>query len=521
MDKIDIYIQNIQENFIISHFLLCLLYLTVFIIIEDPSPESFVGQNSIPYLLIVLGTLILTPLYKSIINNKFKSAPKNRFAELLYITTVLAIVFLVISTLGHITQYRIILAVPVVLVALNCQLRASLFFAFALGLYIFIYDFWTGHHLILYKMDLMALTINITLAYTIGKITKKSRELIQKLTWEKTFSQNLLDNLPQAIIVSDQTGTIITFSNNSKITIDLPQDNITGLPEDELWEFLGIGEIFSNQQPIINKEIKYQDKYLLVNRSSLQISNDFRGNITILHDITEKREHEEKMKRTSTLSVVGELAAATAHEIKNPLTTAQGFIQHILLQPSKTMEEIKNHLELLLEEINRINRIITDFLKLAKPKKTELVVIDPNKLLQNTYELVEKEAKYRNLQLTWNTPVSLPPTYGDPDQLKQVLLNLIQNAIQACSLGGQVKVAAKPEQNFLLITVEDNGAGIPDELKEKIFQPFFTTKDMGTGLGLAISKRIIIEHSGKIMIEDSPLGGAMFIVKIPLFGSNN
>ncbi|NMB10523.1 MAG: hypothetical protein GX982_07525, partial [Tissierellia bacterium] len=273
-------------------------------------------------------------------------------------------------------------------------------------------------------------------------------------------------------------------------------------------------------QPVKNKEIKSRNRYLLVNKTGLYIDNNFVGTITLLNDVTEKREHEEKMKHASTLSVMGELAAATAHEIKNPLTTIQGFIQFFMQQPAKKVCEVNSHLELLLDEIERINKIITDFLKLARPEQPKLAHINTEKLLKNTLQLFEKEATYRNLNLQWKQEENLPEIYGDPDQIKQVLLNLIQNAFQACSSGGQIKFTADSANNSLIVNVEDDGIGISDDVQRKLFQPFFTTKEMGTGLGLPISQRIIEEHGGEIKVDRSSLGGARFTIKLPFHNNN-
>lgn len=519
MEKLDSYTKNIQENFIISHFFLCMPYMAVLMLSLDYNMQTIYTGSGLIYLTLFLGIFALTPLQKKILKFRLTADNKLKQINLIYISIILLITLTVLALAGQKLEYRMFFAISVVLVAINCEWRPGLAVAIIISGFIFFNDYRAGNLPELYELDFIIAALFISLNYTVGKISENNNRLVKKLLWERAFSHNLLDNLPLAVIVSDTSGRIISCNNACREMFNLPFREITGMPEKEFWKYAGFNDEIFSAQEICNKEIKFNNRYFLVNRNHLQTKDENHvGTVTLLHDITEKREYEDKMKRIETLSVVGKMAAATAHEIKNPLTTIQGFIQLFMQKPGKRVSELKEHFELLLDEINRINKIITNFLQLARPRKPEPTRLNPQSLLLNTLKLVESEATYRNVKLILDKTVDLPEIYGDADQLKQVLLNLIQNAIQACPLGGCVKVTGRvSDDSRLHISIEDNGDGIPDEFVEKLFQPFFTTKETGTGLGLPISRRIIEDHGGEIEVDRSDLGGAKFTIKLPLY----
>jgi len=525
MNQIQSYTKNIQNNFIVSHFFLCMLYMAVLMHSTQYSIQTIYSSSGLIYLAVFLGIFALIPLQKRIFNSNLMFTRKSNkglsAANFIYIAIILFITLSVFGTIGQKTEFRMLFIVSVIMISLNCQWRYGLMAAAIISIFIFLYDYRAGNLLALYEVDLIIAAFFILIACTVGKIAQNNNLLIKELMWEQTFSKNLLDNLPLAVIVSDASGRIIKLNSTTGKIINLPEKSITGMPESQFWKYAGLDEETFSTPELCNQEINHGNKCLLVNRNKLQIEKDnCAGTVTLLQDITEKRNYEEKMKRVSVLSVVGEMAAGVAHEIKNPLTAIRGFVQLFMQKPEKKINELNEHFKLLLEEINQINKIITDFLQLARPRKPKPAVLNPRSLLQDTLTLTEKEAAFRNVDLKWNAPDCLPEIYGDFDQLKQVILNLVQNAIQACSLGGSVKVTGQAgNDSTVSIAVEDSGHGIADELVEKLFQPFFTTKETGTGLGLPISRRIIEEHGGEIEVNRSDLGGAKFTVKLPIYKS--
>jgi len=228
-------------------------------------------------------------------------------------------------------------------------------------------------------------------------------------------------------------------------------------------------------------------------------------------------EPDEKLYLREKLAIVGELAAGMAHEIRNPLTSIRGFLQ--LLQHRYNPEgPEREYFQIMLEELDRINNIIKEFLSLAKPSQPQLKITDINELISETLLLAEQEALMNEVMLKFIKGENLPLVFLDPAQIKQVILNIISNAIHATGPGGQVEITSHVdlEENMLVINIKDNGPGIPPEQLPKIFDPFYTTKEQGTGLGLTLSQRIIEGHGGKIKVSSRVGEGSCFSIYLPL-----
>ncbi|MGI9953358.1 ATP-binding protein [Moorellaceae bacterium AZ2] len=217
------------------------------------------------------------------------------------------------------------------------------------------------------------------------------------------------------------------------------------------------------------------------------------------------------------LAMVGELAAGMAHEIRNPLTSIRGFLQLLQGKYDRQGPE-QQYFQIMLEELDRINRIIKEFLSLARPSQPQLKIADINELISEALLLAEQEALMNEVVLEFDKGEGLPLLFLDPLQIKQVILNLVSNAIHAAGPKGYIKVWSlhEKEKRMVIIGVEDNGPGIPPDKLEQIFEPFYTTKDHGTGLGLTLSQRIVEGHGGKIEVTSRVGEGSCFKVCLPL-----
>ncbi|ULT58383.1 ATP-binding protein [Neobacillus drentensis] len=236
-------------------------------------------------------------------------------------------------------------------------------------------------------------------------------------------------------------------------------------------------------------------------------------NFTVFKDITEKMEIEEQLRKSDTLSVIGELAAGIAHEIRNPMTALKGFIQ--LLEENITKEH-PMYYQVITSELSRIDSIINEFLILAKPQVTKFQEKNLNQILKETVDLLSAQAVLHNVQFITNIDSHLPPVFCEPNQLKKVFINIIKNAIEVMPLGGNVTITTrKLEEERVQISIQDEGAGIPKEKIKKLGEPFFTTKEQGTGLGLMVSHRIIKDHQGEITIESEEGRGTTFYIELP------
>ena len=211
---------------------------------------------------------------------------------------------------------------------------------------------------------------------------------------------------------------------------------------------------------------------------------------------------------------MGELTAGVAHEVRNPLGVIRASVQ--LLEDAKgDPERIHEAAEVIKQEIDRLDRVIKALLDFGRPSKPTLVHTDLNEVLQDIVLFTNRFAKQSNVHIVEKLDSELPAVHGDPDQLKQVFLNLVTNAVQAMDkTGGTITIETRGAGEYVEVSVSDNGPGIAVGDLPKVFDPFFTKRAEGTGLGLTIVHRIIDEHEGHIEVESGP-GGTVFNVTLP------
>ncbi len=228
----------------------------------------------------------------------------------------------------------------------------------------------------------------------------------------------------------------------------------------------------------------------------------------------ELKEIQTELAQKEKLAAVGQLAAGVGHELRNPLAAIKNSVYYLKTKIGDRDPKVSKHVEIMDKEIGMANKIITDLLGFSRLSRVEVGAIDLNSVVEDTFVglTVPETVKVRR-ELT---PV-LPPVKGDPDQLKQVFLNLAINAFQAMPSGGELKVATRRNVDSVEIEFTDNGEGIAPENLSRVFDPFFTTKSKGIGLGLAVSYGIIERHGGSINVQSTRGLGATFLVKLPVF----
>jgi len=225
-----------------------------------------------------------------------------------------------------------------------------------------------------------------------------------------------------------------------------------------------------------------------------------------------------QLRRADRLSALGELSAGIAHEVRNPLGSIEGAIQ-ILCRPNLPDETRKEFSDLAQAEFNRLKGVVTNFLEFARPQRPQQRATTPAAILESVVRLASETAKLAGVSIHIDLPEDVPPIMLDPEQIKQVMLNLVINAIQATPPRGNVTLRARMKSSTLALEVEDEGKGIPRENLEKIFDPFFTTRADGTGLGLSIAHSIVSQHGGTIAVTRNKGEGMTFAVELP-FGEN-
>jgi signal transduction histidine kinase len=241
---------------------------------------------------------------------------------------------------------------------------------------------------------------------------------------------------------------------------------------------------------------------------------------------SELQKSRESLLQIEKMALVGKLAAGMAHSIRNPFTSVKMrlFSLNRSLEFTDTQKE---DFDVISEEIRRIDTIVQNFLEFSRPPKLMMQSISPSLVVDQTLQLLEHRLKSYYVDVSIQRIQPLPEIDADPEQLKEVLVNLVVNACEAMERGGSIVIqeeeVPKPAggRRMAIIRVSDNGPGLAESIRDKVLQPFFTTKEEGTGLGLSIAVRIVEEHGGLIEIENNPQGGATFIVSLPIKEADN
>lgn len=235
----------------------------------------------------------------------------------------------------------------------------------------------------------------------------------------------------------------------------------------------------------------------------------------------QERSRLKRLHRTERLAAVGQLAAGAAHEIRNPLTAIRSTMQY--LARGMEADDQREMVDELLVEVDRINETVSGLLELTREESFEPTILEPVQAVEQTVALIEAQAEAQEISIRRSFPERVSAIRGDPDQIRQLLLNLLLNALQAMPGGGELGLRIEDlsgrypsTDEWIQITLTDTGTGIPPEELEKIFDPFYTTKNEGTGLGLAISHRIVERHDGELELESEPGRGTTVYLRFPV-----
>ncbi|HED09874.1 MAG TPA: PAS domain S-box protein [Caldithrix abyssi] len=242
------------------------------------------------------------------------------------------------------------------------------------------------------------------------------------------------------------------------------------------------------------------------------------GYMSIDIDLTEQIRLKQRAEHAERLAVIGKMAAKIAHEIRNPLASIS--LNAEILDDELKAEEMDRQeghtlLKAIISEVDRLTHLTHDYLQFSKMSVLNPAPIEINTFLKELVHFTSGEAQQKKTALRF-TPQKPLMVSVDENQLRVVLLNLLRNSMEAMEDGGEIEISLETREETFLIHVKDNGPGIPAEISNKIFEPFFSSKDLGTGLGLAISKQIVNAHNGSIFLEPSTDTGAHFIISLPL-----
>ncbi|RMD99223.1 MAG: PAS domain-containing sensor histidine kinase, partial [Calditrichaeota bacterium] len=245
--------------------------------------------------------------------------------------------------------------------------------------------------------------------------------------------------------------------------------------------------------------------------------------VAVLKDLTEKKALEESLRRQEKLSAMGELASGVAHEIRNPLNSISMIAQRFQREfaPRERQEEFQDLTRAIVAESRRVNEIIHRFLAYARPAQLQRQPVQLNQIAREALTLVESEAAQKGILLKREFNENLPTLLLDPAQMKQAILNLLQNSLQAIERDGEIVVRTARRENSILLQIQDTGTGIAKEHLSKIFDLYFTTRESGTGMGLPIVHQVVTQHGGRIEVESEPGKGTTFTLKFETAGKED
>jgi len=357
-----------------------------------------------------------------------------------------------------------------------------------------------------------------------GEITTAINDMAASLQHTRSHTEIVMESMADGIISIDNDGNL-TALNKAAARITGWGRQIIGKKFTEIFahdvkfvdllmETLHTGKNFIGYELVFPRS-DGSSVPLSISTSMLQDHGRMLGAVVVFKDLTERRVFEDRVRRVDRLAAIGELAAGVAHEIRNPLSAISGSVQ-ILLDELPTGHPSRQFGDVVIKEITRLNGIVEDLLYFAKPSKNFISSVHPHELIQETISLLTPSLKKDLVVLQHDFHPDVGPIMVDPALIKQVLVNLLLNAVQALPAeGGVIAVETRPASGGVAISVHDTGLGIKPEDLPRIFDPFFTTKDRGTGLGLAVSSKIIEIHHGYLQVESQPGMGSTFTVFLP------
>ena len=362
---------------------------------------------------------------------------------------------------------------------------------------------------------------------TLRDITEPKRAQ-DTLSRSEARYRNLVESASDAIVTLDANGRFTTVNHAAEIISGYRREELVGqwfapmLSDDELPKALGhFQKALAGETGLFETQFYRKDgegRTISVTYSTPQRDEEV---LCLIRDVTDQKMLQEQLIQSEKMSAIGQLVSGVAHELNNPLAGISAFAQ-LLLAEKRFPPDQRTAAQTIYSEARRASRIVQNLLTFARQHKAEKVLTALNQVLDDTLELRAYELRVRGIDVRREYDESLPDTMADAHQLQQVFLNLITNAEQAMEQKEghhhRLTVRTRRAGDSIRIEVEDTGAGIPANLIERIFNPFFTTKPTGsgTGLGLSISLGIVREHEGKIWAENSPNGGARFVVEIPV-----
>jgi two-component system, sporulation sensor kinase E len=347
-----------------------------------------------------------------------------------------------------------------------------------------------------------------------------------ELTRIRQYVQAIVDSIPTGVVTLDREGRIATSNPAACRLLGEDADGVNGRPLEEVLSRAGglveeIAPVLDGREVLNGGEVEVETRAgrripIMAHVSRLvDGEGGILGAVVTMEDQTEIRTLTDELVRADRLAALGELVAGVAHEIRNPLAIIKGSLQ-VYAETVPASDDVHELSKIVNQEIDRLDRVIKALLDFGRPSPSAMEPTDMREVIEETITLTGKYAKQLGIDVVVDHMEPLPPVTADPDQIKQVLVNLISNAVQAMPSGGSVHVGGSADDEFVNLTVRDEGVGIPQEEIAHIFDPFRTTRDGGTGLGLTIVHRILEQHQGHVRVSSEPGRGTTFTISLPI-----
>ena len=356
--------------------------------------------------------------------------------------------------------------------------------------------------------------INIILfyvtAFLITNMRKTSRQKDEQIETQQILLDDIYKNIYSTILVFDKNG-YITHSNRHNNTIfdnkiKMGKNYKKIFPEKMRNDF----ENIKNNDGVLNNEIDFKSSFYEYTMNTIKKGKELLGFIVSIKDVTERRKLENKLYEMDKLAYLGKMGANIAHELRNPIASLYGSIQ--ILDENNFNDEDRKLYNLILNQTERLNKIIRNFLNYTKGQDTKFKIININELINNNIEMVKA---LTDVDIIVNNKGSYF-IEGDENLILQALNNIIWNSVEAIDDSGKINIEIYSRDDECIIEISDNGKGIPEEDLDEIFTPFYSKKEEGVGLGLAIAKKNIVKNNGRIEVESKLKEGTSFKVYLPL-----
>lgn len=332
---------------------------------------------------------------------------------------------------------------------------------------------------------------------------QKMRATSATLANMKLYTDSVIESIPVSLITLDADDQIVSCNGNTEELFSHPLEDLVSRNINDAFPTCSNAIVEScsknHEHPAKIKSRDGKEVPLRISCSPLVNYEDERiGKVLIIRDMSSIRNMEIQLERSRRMAALGKMAAGIAHEIRNPLGTLRGFAQFFGKQP-EVGDDGKMYSELMISEIDRLNQTVSGLLQFSRPREPEMKPVLLDALFRKTATLMEADMRNHNVKFTWQSNTGIMLSL-DPDLTLQVLLNLLKNSINAAEEGAGISLSCVEHEHEVGIIVEDEGCGMSESEREKMFDPFYTTTKTGTGLGLAVSHQIVEQHHGRFEV---------------------